>query len=192
MSRLVYSALRAVRFGIRKARETSATILWKSMCEHVGRGTVFSRGCYVVNPSRAVFGAGVSIGRDTHFPSELKSGSLTVEDGVKINDNCRLDTSGGLTIGEGTLISDRVAVYTHDHGYDPRSHPTGSPLRIGRDVWIGSRAAVLHSVSEIGDGAIVAAGALVTRDVPKNAIVAGTPARVIREVQESERTARAS
>ena len=58
-----------------------------------------------------------------------------------------------------------------------------APIRIGRHVWIGANATVLPGVT-IGDGAIIAAGAVVTRDVPENAIVGGVPARIMRQFKE--------
>ena len=61
-----------------------------------------------------------------------------------------------------------------------------APIHIGRHVWIGANATVLPGVT-IGEGAIVAAGAVVTKDVPKNTMVGGVPARVIRTIDEEER-----
>ena len=60
-----------------------------------------------------------------------------------------------------------------------------APIHIGKNVWIGSNATVLPGVS-IGDGAIVAAGAVVTKDVPENTIVGGVPAKVIRTISQEE------
>jgi acetyltransferase-like isoleucine patch superfamily enzyme len=58
------------------------------------------------------------------------------------------------------------------------------PLRIGTDVWIGVRAIILGTVGEIGNGAIIGAGSVVTKPVPAGAIVAGSPARVIRRIDD--------
>ena len=98
-----------------------------------------------------------------------------------INRNCRLDNRGTLTIGDNVSISNDVSILTADH--DPSS-PTFSgrktPVIIEDHVFIGTRAMILPGVT-IGQGAIVAAGAIVTKSVEPFAIVAGVPARKIGE-----------
>lgn len=102
---------------------------------------------------------------------------------VFINSCCHFQDQGGVTIGDGCLIGHNVVLATINHGSDPAhrgdNHP--APIRIGKNVWIGSNATVLPGVT-IGDGAIVAAGAAVTKDVPSNVIVAGVPARIIKSI----------
>jgi maltose O-acetyltransferase len=96
-----------------------------------------------------------------------------------INARCRIDTRGGVFIAENVSISEECIILTADH--DPRSASLAGrtrPVRIGRDVWIGTRAMILPGVS-IGEAAVVAAGAVVTKNVNPREIVAGVPARVI-------------
>lgn len=93
---------------------------------------------------------------------------------------------GGIEIGDHTHISRRVVIYSSDHDfrrgdllpYGP--HRTKAPVAIGRNVWVGMNAMILPGVT-IGDGAIVAMGAIVTRDVPAFAIVAQPASRIIGE-----------
>lgn len=96
-----------------------------------------------------------------------------------INEECRLDNRGGLTIGDNVSISAQVCILTADH--DPRS-PTFAgrehAVRIDDHAFIGTRAMILPGTT-IGRGAVVAAGAVVTKDVAPLAIVAGSPAREI-------------
>ena len=106
---------------------------------------------------------------------------------VFINMGCKFQDQGGIYIGDGTLIGHNVVLATLNHAMSPNDRGTmvPAPVRIGKHVWIGSNAAILPGVT-IGDGAVVAAGAVVTRDVPENTIVGGVPAGIIRHLTEEE------
>lgn len=106
---------------------------------------------------------------------------------VFVNMGCKFQDQGGIFIGDGALIGHNVVLATLNHAKSPKDRSTmiPAPIRIGRHVWIGSNATVLPGVT-IGDGAIVAAGAVVTKDVPENTIVGGVPATVIRPLSEEE------
>jgi len=107
--------------------------------------------------------------------------NLRLGKGVFINMGCRFQDTGGITIGDGSLIGHGSTLTTLNHGVDPdrRADMLPAPVVLGRQVWLGAAVTVVPGVT-IGDGAIVGAGAVVTRDVPANAIVAGVPARLIR------------
>lgn len=109
--------------------------------------------------------------------------NITVGNGVFINSGCRFQDQGGITIGEGSLIGHNVVLATINHEMHPAHrkdmHP--APIVIGKHVWIGAGAMVTPGVS-IGDGAVIAAGAVVTRDVPPNTVVGGVPARVLKTI----------
>lgn len=102
---------------------------------------------------------------------------------VFINSGCRFQDQGGIYIGDNVLIGHNVVLATLNHEENPkkRSNLIAAPIKIGNDVWIGSNVTVTPGVT-IGDGAIIGAGAVVTKDVDKNTIVAGVPARYIRDV----------
>jgi acetyltransferase-like isoleucine patch superfamily enzyme len=98
--------------------------------------------------------------------------------GAEIEVNERVDIGAGVLIAPGVYITD----HNHDTGPGPPMYQRpclAAPVRIGDDVWIGANAVILPGVS-IGDGAVIAAGAVVTGDVPSGAIVAGVPARLLR------------
>ena len=98
--------------------------------------------------------------------------------------DCQIEVTRSVTIGRGVLIGPRVYVTDHNHGMASGTpifeQPClAKPVRIHDDVWIGAHAIILPGVT-IGSGAVVAAGAVVTRDIPARAIVGGVPARVLR------------
>jgi len=111
-------------------------------------------------------------------------GPLTLGDHVTINPRCWLESgAGGLHIGDHTRIATGVYIVAFNHGMAPnrliREQPTTSKgIHIGADVWIGAGAGITDGVT-IGDHAVVAMGAVVTRDVPPWTLVAGVPARPI-------------
>ena len=109
--------------------------------------------------------------------------NITVGNNVFINSDCKFQDQGGIFIDDGALIGHGVVLATLNHDLDPEKrqqlHP--APIHIGKRVWIGANATVTQGVT-IGDNAVVAAGAVVNRDVPANTIVGGVPARVIRTI----------
>lgn len=109
--------------------------------------------------------------------------NITVGKNVFINMGCKFQDQGGIHIGDGALIGHNVVLATLNHALDPnrRGDMTPASIRIGKNVWIGSNAAVLPGV-RVGDGAVVAAGAVVRRDVPPNTVVGGVPAKVLKEI----------
>src|SRR5215469_16904597 len=104
---------------------------------------------------------------------------VSIGRGTVINHGCLLYTTGGLTIGENVSISSGVWLVTGTHDMnDPLFPDSYKPIVIGNYAWIGMRATILAGVT-IGEGAVVMAGAVVTRDVPPRAVVGGIPARVM-------------
>jgi maltose O-acetyltransferase len=116
-----------------------------------------------------------------HAGTRLLSAQLTVERGAFVNYDCLLDNQEArITIGERAFLGPRVMLITTSHQIGPHEGRAGLqdclPITIGAGAWIGAGALVLPGVT-VGDGAVVGAGAVVTRDVPADARVAGSPAR---------------
>lgn len=107
---------------------------------------------------------------------------------VFINCCCHFQDWGGVYIGDNALIGSHVVFATVNHGRNPieRSDNVPAPIHIGKNVWIGSHATVLPGVT-IGDNAIVAAGAVVSKDVPENTVVGGVPAKMIKYIEQEDR-----
>ena len=109
--------------------------------------------------------------------------NITVGRNVFINSGCCFQDQGGIVLGDGVLVGHQVVFATLDHDLDParRGGMFPAPIRVGKNVWIGAHATILKGVT-IGDNAVVAAGAVVTKDVPANTVVGGVPARVIKTI----------
>lgn len=139
----------------------------------------YARSAVVRIFSRSFRATSVADGVQLYFPWNIVAArSCSLNEGVII------DGFGGVEIGEYTRIAPRVMINTADHVFADPDTPimeqgyTCAPVKIGRDVWIGTAAVIGKGVS-IGNGAVVGAGAVVTKDVPEFAIVAGVPAKVI-------------
>lgn len=102
---------------------------------------------------------------------------------VFINSGARFQDQGGIYIGDNCLLGHNAVITTLNHELAPeRRHITvPAPVRLGDGVWLGANVTVLPGVT-IGDYAVVAAGAVVTKDVPARTIVAGVPAREVRKI----------
>ncbi|AYL99313.1 acyltransferase [Mucilaginibacter celer] len=110
---------------------------------------------------------------------------LTIGNGSIIGHDALLDARCGLTIGNSVNLSNEVMIWTLHHDYnDSGFAQTGAPVTIGNYAWICSRAIILPGVT-IGDGAVVAAGAVVTRDVAPYTVVGGVPAKPIAKRNEN-------
>jgi len=113
-------------------------------------------------------------------------GKLLYTEPCFIKASCFFDITGTIHIGPYCVLSDQVFIYTHEHGHklgypqalQPVKH---SDLWIGRDVYVGARATVLEGCYCIGEGAVIGAASVVTRDIPPYEIWAGNPARKIKD-----------
>jgi acetyltransferase-like isoleucine patch superfamily enzyme len=143
-------------------RSSQRAKLWRLAGCVIGEGTAISAGARVISP------AGVKMGVD-----------------VFINCGCTLDGAGGLVIEDKVSVARNVLIGTTSHEVGPWYGRAGrhkyAPVLVGQGSWIGDGVIVLPGVT-IGRGAIVGAGSVVTRDVPPNTVVAGSPARALRSL----------
>lgn len=132
-------------------------------------GTQVDDGFVLIPPFHATGGAGMKIGRN-----------------VFVNQNCTFYDLGGLAIGDDVMIGPNVSLITSGHPVEPsrrRDFVVAKPIAIERNVWIGAGATIIGGVT-VGENSVVAAGAVVTKDVPPNTLVGGNPATVIRSIAE--------
>jgi acetyltransferase-like isoleucine patch superfamily enzyme len=108
---------------------------------------------------------------------------IRVGHNVFVNQNCTFYDLGGLDIADDVMIGPNVSIITAGHPLDPlqRRATIGKPISIERNVWIAAGATIIGGVT-VGENSVVAAGSVVTKDVPPNTLVGGNPARVIRSV----------
>jgi acetyltransferase-like isoleucine patch superfamily enzyme len=109
--------------------------------------------------------------------------NITIGKYVFINSGCRFQDQAGITIGDGTLIGHNAVLATLNHGIMPNDRRTlyPAPIIIGKNVWIGASVTIIPGVT-IGDNAVIAAGAVVTKDVPENTVAGGVPTKVIKSI----------
>lgn len=112
--------------------------------------------------------------------------NLTIGRNVFINQNCTIYDLGGIDIGDDVMIGPNVSLITSSHPVEPslrRDAVIARPIVISKNVWIAANATIIGGVT-IGENSVVAAGSIVTKDVPADTLVAGNPARVIRSIAE--------
>ena len=143
-----------------------------------------------------IFGEKVSIGRfamirpSGYYGREIGEG-LRMGNNSNIGAYCYIGCSGKIEIGNNVLMGPRVSILAENHNFSDTEQPmkrqgvTREPIVVEDDCWIASGSIILAGVT-IGKGSIVAAGSVVTKDVPPYSIVAGSPARIIRNRREIE------
>ncbi|MFQ1013882.1 sugar O-acetyltransferase [Avibacterium paragallinarum] len=106
------------------------------------------------------------------------------------NYHCTMLDSGGIKIGDNVMFAPNVSLYTVGHPLDPelrqQDWEQALPIIIGNNVWIGGNTIILGGVT-IGDNSVIGAGSLVNKNIPANSLAIGSPAKVIRQINEQDR-----
>jgi len=201
--RVLFRALYAVRCLIGSALHAAAKLLWhepvfRARCERVGeRLTLFGGAPQIYGYLRISIGDDVTLHGVTTFATTkvLDDPALTIGDRTYVGYQVTISAGERVEIGSDCLIADRVLIADNDGhpvdmakriAHEPVAPEQIRPIVIEDGAWIGSRAVILKGV-RIGKGAVVGAGAVVTRDVPPLTVVGGNPARVLRDISEENR-----
>lgn len=182
----------------------------RSLAKKLRRFGIPLPGVYGLKKGDAItVGEGSSIARDAQLKGKVRvgnnchifsgamllayGGEITMGDFCSVNPYTVLYGHGGLQIGEGVRIAAHCVIIPANHNIDDPDIPvrksglTKKGIRIGNDVWIGARCVILDGVT-IGEGAVIAAGAVVNRDVEPFMIVGGVPAKPIRSRKVANKT----
>ena len=158
----------------------------------IGDGVVIDDGCLLDAKGKdnrgIVIGDGCFVGRNTAV--YCKDGDIVIEEGANIGMNCVLSSLRRLVIGRETLISaDCYLVSGGGYDYtqadekiiDQKGDFANNPVEIGPNCWIGAKAVILDGAS-VGEGSVIGAGAVVTKEIPARSVAVGSPAKVIKEI----------
>lgn len=168
--------------------------LFRSQCVRVGEGFRMEHMPYIHGRGRIVLGSHVCFGGKPTFMFGNRAEDqpeLIVGDHTFLGHDCSIAVARSVMIGKHCLVAGGVRIADYDgHPLDAARRRAGEPtppegirpVVIGDDVWIGSDAIILKGV-RIGDRAVIGAGAVVSRDVPPDTVVAGNPARVVKELR---------
>lgn len=179
-------------FALRYKYEPIALVrtwYYRSIGMSIGRGTALRR-LYITWPHQVQVGTSCRIEHDVYFHYDgifSEGPSIIIGSNTFIGHHCEFNINLSITIGRHGLIAAGCKFIDHNHnaGYLDRinrvSDPMGAPIIIGEYVWLGVNVVVLAGV-KIGDGAVLAAGSVVTKSVPSGQLWGGVPARLIREV----------
>ena len=179
---LIEGTVHLVRGSWKMCKVLILSAYWRHNFARAGKNVSVFPKTIIHYPRNISVGDNFSLNHASYLRNENSAATLTAGNDVAIGMHCEVDYSGGLRIGDGAVISDWATIHTHNHGYNPRSAATYKELVIERNAWIGGGATILPQVSRVGEGAIVGACAVVTRDVEPFTIVAGNPARVIKKL----------
>ena len=116
-------------------------------------------------------------------------GSIKIGNNVFFNSSCIITSRNKIEIGDNTILGPGVIVYDNDHvirdGLVVDNEFTTAPVSIGKNVWIGACSVILPGVT-IGDGSVIAAGSVVTKDIPADCVAGGNPCKIIRRFEKTE------
>lgn len=198
LTRPLFAGLYYLHVGVRETWLRLARFFWyeplfRSQCVSVGDGFQMETLPYINGSGRLTIGDDVTFGGMPVFIFGNRGEAapeVTIGDGSFLGHNCSFACSASIRVGRHCLLAAGVQVSDYDgHPLDAERRRAGDPtppemirpVVIGDDVWVGQGAMILKGVT-IGERSVVGAGAVVTRDVPPDVVVAGNPARIVKRL----------
>jgi acetyltransferase-like isoleucine patch superfamily enzyme len=171
---------RLLRIGL-----TTAKYRYVKRC--VGKGTLVGVRTEIINSANVRIGAECLL-QDAIYIRAGTEGRITIGDRAALNSFCRLFGHGSIEIGEDTQIGPGSLITTTEHDYNRELTAHFKRVAIGKGVWIGANATILPGV-EVGDGAVIGAGSVVMKNIPPRCVALGSPARVVKLLDEPSKPA---
>lgn len=180
----------SAKYGLIEKITTASALLITKMFYRKAR--LIRRPFYIRGKSSMIYGAGLTTGHSCRFDLPGKGKTLQIGANCKMGDNVHIVAYRDVQIGDNCLFASNIFISDTSHGgynkMDNQSEPYTFPddrefvttfCHIGNNVWIGENVCLLPNVN-VGDGSIIGAGTIVTKDIPTNSIVAGNPGKVIK------------
>ena len=186
LSELLYLLVAGCRVLKRVVLTQISTAYYRLTCAQFGANSIVRWGTWIRYPKNVSIGDNVFISNDVSIGSELKDSYLSIASSVQINKGAAIDYTGGLSIGERTLIAEQAIIYSHSHDLDPYSKPRPISKEIGKNCWLGVRSVVLENVSNIASSSVIGAGAVLTKNIEIPGVYGGVPAKLIRELSQEK------
>jgi acetyltransferase-like isoleucine patch superfamily enzyme len=167
------------------------TFVWKKVC-YIGTHSRVFEGCVISKKGTLYIGNDSLIGKNTSI-SLMENASVRIGNFVSIGSNSQITANNRIVIGDGVMTGPMVLITDNSHGDFERSHLSMAvkkrpiiskgPVVIMNNVWVGAKASILPNVT-IGEGSVIGANAVVTKDVPPFSLVVGNPAKVVKRLME--------
>ena len=157
---------------------------FRRQCTSAGRSLTVLGPCAVHSAGQMTVGNDLTIRSRKFNMVEItcaRNAKLTMGNRVFLNQGVRIACTTEVTIGDNALIADESVILDSDYHGVAGAETKSAPVRIERDVWLGTRVIVLRGVT-IGEGSVIGAGSVVTKSLPPRVFAAGVPARVIRNL----------
>lgn len=186
---------------LRSKRDAVYSVWLGSWLGTMGKGSVIAYPCKlwgggsksITIGNGTVIQADSTLGCWVEYEGERFNPSISIGDGCNIGEHAHISAINSITIGNGVLTGRNIYIGDNCHGRLTMDEADVPPIRrklsskggitVGDNVWIGDKAVILSGVT-IGRGAVIGANSVVTKDVPAYAVVAGVPARVIRQIDK--------
>ena len=163
------------------ARTVLTTLKFRYIFKCAANNAIVGFNSKIINFSRVSIGKGCFI-QDHVYLRAGASGHVKLKENVAINSFAMIFGHGGVEIGAYSQIGPGVLITTTGHDFHNAMQTHYQPVRIGEWCWIGGKCTILPNVT-IGNGAVVGAGSVVTKDIPDNCLAVGVPAKVIRHLR---------